>query len=360
MATTLGQYLEQFYTKPGHPAFFLGIEKLYKHLKQKGFNPTKSFLKGWLSENDAYTLHKDARRRFRTVKVITSGPNYLYDADLAQMDDLADSNDGIRFLLVVIDAFSKKAAVRPLKNKTATEVSLALRQVFEEIGKPVILRHDPGTDFVNSKVKKLLKEYDVKDQTTTNEKKAHFAERFIRTLKSLLYRHITNTNSFRYLDVLTDIVDGYNNTIHSTTGIKPTKVKGKAAKKLFWKMFRPKNVSKIKPYGLRVGDSVRISYLTKPFDRAFDQHWTGEIFFVTKRFRRQGIPLYKLKDFNGEEITGSFYAEELQKITFDPQKAWKVEKVLKTRKRKGKTESLVRWLHFPPKFDSWVQDLESL
>ena len=356
----LGEYLKRNYFRPGHPAFLLGVEKLYKHLKSKGYDPTKSFLSSWLREQEAYSLHKDARRRFQTFKVIIPGPGYLVDCDLADMSQLADDNDSVSYLLVAVDAFSKKAAVIPLKNKTAVEVEAALRKVIEEMGAPKTLRHDAGKEFVNRRVQSLLKQNDIKNQTTTNQGKAHFSERLIGTLKKMIYKHVTNTNKFRYIDYLPDIVRSYNNTVHSTTGMKPVDVKGDAAKNLFWKMYKPKGKLKTRPFAFRVGDTVRLSYLTNPFTRSFDQHWTGEIFYVTTRYKKQGIPLYKVKDFNGEEITGTFYQHELQKVQIELDRIWKVEKVIKTRKRKGKVESLVRWLHWPEKYDSWVEDLQQL
>ena len=103
---------------------------------------------------------------------------------------------------------------------------------------------------------------------------------------------------------------------------------------------------------------MRITYLTNLFTREYDEKWTGEIFKVVKRFRRDGLVLYKLKDFLGEDIKGSFYQAELQKVSIKDDKVWKVEKVLKKRKRRGKVEYLVRWKHWPKKFDSWVTDLK--
>ena len=77
------------------------------------------------------------------------------------------------------------------------------------------------------------------------------------------------------------------------------------------------------------------------------------MFTITHRYRMQGVPLYKLKDYGGEEIKGSFYEQELQKVDVDPDQAFKIEKILKRRTRKGKKEVLVKWLRWPDKFNSW-------
>ncbi len=77
---------------------------------------------------------------------------------------------------------------------------------------------------------------------------------------------------------------------------------------------------------------------------------------------RGGLPLYRIEDYNGEELKGTFYQQELQRITVETDKLWKVEKILKSRKSRGKKEHLVRWMHWPKKFDSWVEakDIKSL
>ena len=75
---------------------------------------------------------------------------------------------------------------------------------------------------------------------------------------------------------------------------------------------------------------------------------------VSDRFVLQGIPIYKLKDTMDDPIRGTFYASELQKVTKDKQTVWRIEKVLRKRKVRGKEEVLVRWLGWPKKFDSWV------
>ena len=81
---------------------------------------------------------------------------------------------------------------------------------------------------------------------------------------------------------------------------------------------------------------------------------------MTGRYRKRGIPLYKIEDMNGQSIDGTFYSGELQKVNIDKEKMWKVEKVIKTRKRKGVKEYYVKWLGFPDSFNSWVTELESL
>jgi hypothetical protein len=107
-----------------------------------------------------------------------------------------------------------------------------------------------------------------------------------------------------------------------------------------------------------VGDKVRISVLKTPFLRHYSETFTNEIFIVAERYKKQFIPTYRLKDWNNEGIEGSFYTSELQKVNVDEQTSYNIEKILKTRTRRGKKEHLVRWQHWGPKYDSWIQARE--
>ena len=136
----------------------------------------------------------------------------------------------------------------------------------------------------------------------------------------------------------------------------PSDVNTENAAKLWLKLYHQPTVLKIPKPRFDIGDSVRISYLEGKFHRDFDQHFTREVFTVSKRKVRAGIPVYQLTDYNGEVIDGWFYENEMQHVIFDPNADFKIEKTLKTRQRKGKTEHLVKWLGWPDKFNSWVSD----
>ncbi|MEW8548439.1 MAG: chromo domain-containing protein, partial [Candidatus Thiodiazotropha sp.] len=116
------------------------------------------------------------------------------------------------------------------------------------------------------------------------------------------------------------------------------------------------------PFKFKVDDLVRISYLKHPFRRSYQQQYTGEVFKIAKRLRIQGIPIYKLKDWNNELITGNFYSAELNAVSMDSENLFAIEKVLKKRKLGGKTELFVKWLDYPNSMNSWIsQDsVESL
>ena len=95
--------------------------------------------------------------------------------------------------------------------------------------------------------------------------------------------------------------------------------------------------------------------MRRTFQSEYDQKWTGEIFKVSGKYLSQGLPVYKLKDFAGESIFGTFYAQELQK---DENSIWKIDKILQERKRKGSVEVLVSWHQWSAKFNSWIKKFD--
>jgi hypothetical protein len=120
---------------------------------------------------------------------------------------------------------------------------------------------------------------------------------------------------------------------------------------------------KFQPFKLKIGDYVRLSYLKHPFSRDYQEKWTEEVFIIRERFHKEGIALYKVKDWDGEEVKGTWYESELQQIDKNKDDMWRIEKVLKSRKCRGHQKELyVKWLSWPDKFNSWIpeSDVQSI
>ena len=141
--------------------------------------------------------------------------------------------------------------------------------------------------------------------STYNEGKSVVAERFIRTLKSKLYKHMTATGKNVYYDVLDDVVNKYNNTKHSTIKMKPIDVGGNN-KRVYIDEHNEKDSR------FKVGDRVRKSKFKNIFAKGYTPNWSSEIFIIDK-INDTAPYTYNLKDLNDEKIIGSFYDQELQK-----------------------------------------------
>ena len=170
-----------------------------------------------------------------------------------------------------------------------------------------------------------------------NEGKSVAAERFIRTLKNKIYKHMTAVSKNMYFDVLDHIVDEYNNTCHRTIKMKPIDVKNDS--------FAEHNEeSDEKDPKFKVGDHVRISKYKNISAKGYAPNWREEDFVVKKNT----VPwTYIISDLNGEETVGSFYEKELQK---PHQKEFRSEKVIK---RKG-DKLYVKWKGYNNSFNNWI------
>ena len=142
------------------------------------------------------------------------------------MQLISKFNKGFRFLLCVIYIFSKYAWVVPLKDKKGISIVNAFQIILKESNrKPNKIWVDKGSEFYNNSFKKWLKDNDIEMYSIHNEGKSIVAERFIRTLKTKIYKHITSISKNVYIDKLDDVVNESNNTYHRTIKIKPVDVK---------------------------------------------------------------------------------------------------------------------------------------
>ncbi len=350
--------MDEKYYDPKQPGGLAGVDKFYRAQTAE----TKEEVKEWLRGEEAYTMHKPVRYHFPRNKVIVSGIDAQWDADLMDMTQQAD--EGYHYVLVAIDILSHYTWTRPLRNKTGKEVSNAFESIFAEGRLPLKIRTDRGTEFTNTTSQQMFRKHGVGHFLTNNEVKANYAERVIRTLKLRLKRYETWKQTRKWKDVIGDITSSYNNTYHRTIKRKPSSVTKDNQAEVWMEQYDEPPTHKLDgPFKMKAGDYVRISHLRRTFQREYDERYTGEIFKVATRRVRGGLNVYTLKDFYEEDVQGTFYEPELQRITADPEGVYKIEKILHSRKRRGvEKEFLVRWRHWPAKFDSWVKcsDLEDI
>ena len=201
--------------------------------------------------------------------------------------------------------YSQYAFVVPLKDKKGISVTNGFNKIIKQSGKkPNKIWVDQGSEFYNHAFKRWLSRNNMVMYTTYNEGKSVVAERFIRTLKNKLYKHMTATGKNVYYDVLDDIVNEYNNTKHNTIKMKPKDVGNN--KRVYIDEHNEKRSR------FKVGDRVRISKFKNIFAKGSTPSWSREIFIVYKI--NDTVPYtYNIKDLNDEGIIDSFYDRELQK-----------------------------------------------
>ena len=197
----------------------------------------------------------------------------IWGVDLADMQQLLSKfNKGFRFLLCVIDSFSKYAWVFPLKDKKGISIVNAFQIILKESNrKPNQIWVDKGSEFYNISFKKWLRDNNIEMCSTNNEGKSVIAEKFIRTLKNKIYKYMTSISKNVYIDQLDDIVRKYNNTYYTSIKMKPVDVKDNAYID-FLKKVNDKNPK------FKVGDQIRISKYKNIFCKGYMPNLSEEMF----------------------------------------------------------------------------------
>lgn len=301
-----------------------------------------------LSKDLSYTLHRPRRKRFPKARVLVYGIDHQWVADLVDVQKLSRHNKGYKYLLTVVDALSKFAWVVPLKNKTGSQVVEAFRSIFRRERKPIQLQTDQGKEFYNKPMEQFLKEQKVHLFSTEGDDKAAIAERFNRTLKERVYRYLTSANTLRYENVLQAIVRGYNRSKHRSIGMPPQNVTY-ANEATVWNRLYGKTGKKITPR-FKEGDRVRLNQKHRTFKKSYLPGWTEEVFIVDSVYDTTPVPTFRIKEWDGSPIRGTFYNEDLQKVTVSDERVFRMDKIVKRQKDKV----LVRWKGWPAKYDKWV------
>ncbi len=271
-----------------------------------------------MKTQDSYTRYKQPVRVFSRRKVIAASSNQQWQTDIMDMTKFFRINRGYKYVLVVIDVFSKKAYVRPLKTKGSLPVVDAFQSIVNEAkAKPFKVSSDKGREFLNQHLSKWCKKMGIKWFTSEDDvTKAMIAERFIRTLKKKLLMLMMHKNRNQWYEELQDIVTGYNNRVHSSTGFPPNKVTKENTSAVFFKLYPPPTCQQMKkPKNiLKIGDKVRLLHKAMSLRKAIYTQWTSEIFVIEKVIPRYENSIYKVKDLKGEDVLGFFYQNEIQKV----------------------------------------------
>ena len=348
--------LKEIYYNPENPGSFGSVNKLYERAKLKNHNITLEDVKNWLSGELTYTLHKQARQNWKREKILVSAPCEQYQADLVDMQSFSRQNKGFRYILTIIDCFTRYAYAIPVKSKNKNDVKQAFQKVFDDLP-PCKLQTDRGTEFLNDIVQSYLESKGIHYFNTYNTKfKCAIVERFNRTLKSRMYKYFTANGTRKYIDVLPKLVDSYNRSFHRSIGTTPINVNDNNKLDVFRNIYkfpdeetyRAQKISKPK---LLEGQEVRRKYELNPFDKGFYPTWTDVIYRIAKSIKGKEKAMYKLLDEHGNELKQRFYPEEIQKVKSD---LFRIEKIIKREKRNGRDGFIVKWLGYSTEHNSWI------
>jgi hypothetical protein len=300
--------------------------------------------KDW-NEALADELHAPVKRKFKKRSVISYGVDDVWSCDLVEMQEWSKQNKGYRYMLNVVDVYSKFAWSVKLSDKKGKTVLEAFEQIVDSSGrKPKHIWVDEGKEFYNKDMDAWIKENNITRYSTHGEHKSAVVERFNRTLKAIMWKRFTAENTRNWIDILDKLIFKYNNTKHSAIKMTPSEASQKG--KLIYNPLPYSAPSKPK---FSVGDQVRISRIKGVFEKGYLPNWSEALYTIHEVKATSPITYY-LKDMKGEIVEGGFYAEELQK---SKQEVFRIEKVLRKKKINGVEHGLVKWLGYDKNFNEW-------
>ena len=310
-----------------------------------------------LEHNDIYTRYRQYKKPRKYSPIYVYKKRELFQADLVSFNNpqYVEANDGFKYLLTVIDVFSKYAWGFPLKDKTCESSLISFANLLSVCGeKPEKLQTDRGSEFICAKFKKYLKDQNIHHYLSYSDRKCPVVERFNLTIQQILYKILDKEQSFKWIDFLDQAFKIYNSRTHSTIEMSPNEGEKAENEDLVRRRF----IKKYNKVGTRppkakfkVGDTVRIWKYKRVFDRGYNEQFTAQYFRVRKVLRNLPVIRYKLEDIHGEKIIGSFFENEL--VPFKGIDSYNIEII--DSKGSGKNKKyLVRWIGWPDKFNEWI------
>ena len=288
-----------------------------KHIRDNNNNISKKEIEEFLSKNDIYSRYRQYRKPHKYSPIYVYKRRELFQADLVSFTNpqYVEANEGFKYLLTVIDVFSKYAWGFPLRDKTCESSMSSFAELLSRCGeKPQKLQTDRGSEFVCGKFKKYLKSQNIHHYLSYSDRKCPVVERFNLTIQQILYKILDKKQSFKWIDYLEQAFKIYNSRKHSTIKMSPNDAEKAENEDIVRKRFIMKyNKVGTKPpkAKYKIGDTVRIWKYKRVFDRGYNEQFTKQYFRVRKVLRNLPVIRYELEDIHGEKIIGSFFENEL-------------------------------------------------
>uniref|UniRef100_A0A914I6D7 Chromo domain-containing protein n=1 Tax=Globodera rostochiensis TaxID=31243 RepID=A0A914I6D7_GLORO len=301
------------------PVSFTSVEPLLREAKARNKQITRRDVQNFLATQRAYTLHRQAKRRYRRLPTLAPGLHTEWQADLAMFDRLSRQNRGSKYV-------------------------------------PWKLLTDQGKEFTAKAVQTYFRSKDVEHfcMFTSPQFHAGMAERANRSIKERLYRYFTEHNTQKWIGVVQQLVKAINHSYNSSIGMRPVDVNFKNAEALRQKLYD--NAAKIprRAPKFKVGDRVRIEKYKHVFQKGYLPRFTNELFMVVEVHSERSPVVYRLRDSKNEIIKGWFYANDLCKTLESKDQMHDIEKIIKRKKQHDVEHVLVKWKGFNARYNSWI------
>ncbi|KAL3084859.1 hypothetical protein niasHT_031744 [Heterodera trifolii] len=368
--------LDELYKDTRSNAAFTSVEPLLLEARRQhpGRGISRAEVRRYLARQRVYTLHRRAVRRFRRLPTLASA--------------LKRHNRGHAYLLVCADTLSRQLFVEPVKSKRSSDIVQAFEKIFRRVGyMPWKLMTDQGKEFTAAPVQRFLADKEVQHHCmhTSPQWHAGIAERAIRSIKERLYRYFTHRGAKCWTGVIQHIVTALNGSPNRALfGLRPNDINFGNAEHVRRNQLERLDAGQQQRQSprarlpFRVGDRVRIEKHKHVFKKGYLPRFTDELFTVAE-VRTSRLPItYKLRDDDGELLTGWFYAQDLCLVLTPPPPlrskrdepiaakagaadsatvgpVYDIERVLRRRRgRDGAEHCFVKWKGYSAAHNSWI------
>ena len=311
----LNSKLNNLYYNIEEPSSFRSINALYERIKKDNPKVKKSQIREWLLDQEVHAIHRHLKK-FNRNPIISKTIDHIWFADLLEIVEYK-KNRGVRFLLMIIDNLSKYGFVRKLKRKFMENITDAFEDIIVSSDrKPKILITDSGPEFANRIFGEFLQKNGIKHVILGKNRKASVVERWIQTIKRIVYAYSHQNNTLNFINVIDTIVETYNNTVHSRTKFKPIDVKPSNQRKVFQNLYKIR--IPLEKQSFEVGNRVLIpieiddkTRFAKKMKNRFDPevHIIDQVLFSSPYYK------YLVRNNNGVLNKNSFYGKEMIKLT---------------------------------------------
>ena len=269
-----------------------GAASLYQKAKQQSIDCaikiTRKAVEEWLKRQETAQVHAPRKEVKHYFPIKSNYKDHIWQADLMDVSAQAHSNGGVNFLLCVIDIWTRYAWVRPLKSKTSASVNAAFADILSEGRTPAVLMSDNGSEFISRSFAKLRDEHGIRASYAEpgDHHRMGLIERFNKTIRGVLTKYMTAFKTKKWIDVLPKLVKNYNNTVHSSTGSKPSAASsaeagGRIDKKIEARIKDKEDKARNELTTFQVGDEVRSLKNKVMFEKGALPKWSSEIHKVT-------------------------------------------------------------------------------
>ena len=319
-----------------------------------------------LAYNDIFTRFKQYKRTKTYSPIYVYKKRELFQSDVVFFtnDEMVKANAGFRYLFTCIDVFSKMAWVYPMKDNKCQTVMNCFKDILSKCGeKPERLNSDRGSELICKKFENFLIKNNIYHYLSYSERKCPVIERFNLTIQRIIYKMMAKQNSMEWTKFLNSAMKIYLNRTHRTIKMSPLDAEEDEnqikVRRTYFEKYVKANLKQKNPK-FRLGDSVRIWKKRGTFHRGYMEDFTREHFIITKVLTNLPVPRYKLKDYNDEEIVGSFFENEL--VLYNPSEFYESQVIKKRKTKKNGLEYLIHYIGYPRSMDQWVKvkDLKKL